>query len=241
MKLASLHWIAYTALALNVALVLTTGLSAHFAQSKAYDASPTSTSSATGELEESATGQENGEQSLPTELPLPTPTRVAETPSDKEAGVATPLESELPGVPSLEVPSLELPSTELPSVPSPEVPSLEQVPPEVENDPVYQEIKKMFSEKGGMLETPPMLETLIPAVPQTGSANGNSTPVPSREYFTRLESRMAAAIRLCESARDVAIQAADAAEQGNASQAAEFLKMATQLREMAANIISQPL
>lgn len=217
MKLARLHWIAYSALALNVALVLTTGLSAHFGQETTTAGDSQATAATDGEkTQELPTRLPDATPSLPTELP--SPARVAENGGNtSESEIATPLESTLP-----------------------RVPSLEQVSPDVESDPVFQEIKKMFSEKGGMLETPPMLDSLSPTAPET-DAEAEASVAPSREYFARLDGRITTSIKLCESARDVARQAAEAAERGDASQSAEFLKMATQLREMAASMISQSL
>ncbi len=130
------------------------------------------------------------------------------------------------------------------SVPS--VPSLEEVPAEVpaevKNDPVYQELKKMFSESGGSFETPPLIEnpeTSLPEMPSHPQVSGKA--VPTAAYFQRLDRRLQSATQLCETARSIAAEAAQSAQEGDPQGAAELLQMATQLREMAADLISRQL
>lgn len=130
------------------------------------------------------------------------------------------------------------------SVPS--VPSLEEVPAEVpaevKNDPVYQELKKMFSESGGSFETPPLIEspeTSLPPMPSHPKVS--SKAVPTAAYFQRLDRRLQSATQLCETARSIAAEAAQSAQEGDSQGAAELLQMATQLREMAADLISRQL
>ncbi|GAB5404245.1 MAG: hypothetical protein Aurels2KO_24760 [Aureliella sp.] len=139
------------------------------------------------------------------------------------ADLSSPAELTVPSVPSLE-----------------EVPA--EVPAEVKNDPVYQELKKMFSESGGSFETPPLIDPsnvpLPSSPPQSAAA---SKGVPNAAYFQRLDRRLESATQLCETARSIAAEAAYSAHEGDSKSAAELLRMATQLREMAANLISRQL
>lgn len=132
----------------------------------------------------------------------------------------------------------------------PTIPSLEEVPADIKSDPVYQEIKKMFSESGGSFETPPLAETFDRGAPGRTPSRDSSAfdqepseaqAVPSEAYFSQLDRRLKSATQLCETARGIAAEAAIAAKTGDRINAKELLQMATQLREMAANLISRPL
>lgn len=154
-----------------------------------------------------------------------------------------PIEQEIPSNRTAEAPNLSTDS----EVALPTIPSLEEVPADIKSDPVYQEIKKMFSDSGGSFETPPLAETYDnSAADRAGSSDSYSleqtqASVPSEAYFSQLDRRLKSATQLCETARGVAAEAATAARTGDTVNAKELLQMATQLREMAANLISRPL
>lgn len=122
-------------------------------------------------------------------------------------------------------------TTSLPPLPSgsdeslPEIPSLRDAE-SLANDPVFSEIKKMFSSE----------EVLEDSAPPTISG-----PVTSADYYHRLDQRLNTASKLCQSARNLAAEAATLSDYGDKSGAHELLNMANQLREMAATLLVREL
>ncbi len=152
------------------------------------------------------------------------------------------LEAELPVVPSLQTPS---DSPNLPALPpvSRQVADAESLA----QDPVFQEIKKMFQSSEVSEQSPPMLE--LPGSPNEilESGLGSSelaserSGTPSEAFFDRLDTRMDTVTALCQAAQSLHHEAAMAARERNIEESRELLSKATQLRAMAADLLIRRL
>lgn len=203
------RWLWFTAslLAVNVVLVAATSIRAHL-----FTPGPQDAQQAGPPPKNAADGQEDP---IASELDVVRPPALAglNGPTASDADPLAELDSDLPAVPSL------------------------QDAHQLKSDPVYQEIRKMFSEEGGELEAPPLAQ----AFPQLPTPSAAVPTAPSKAYFRRLDQRLTTTTQLCSSAQALASEAEDYASQGNAEAAAELLIMATELREMAADLLVRPL
>ncbi len=110
----------------------------------------------------------------------------------------------------------------------PVIPSLAS-PAELQDDPGFQEFSRLFS------KVEESWEGTIPA------AASSRVKAESAEYFIALDQRLLTAQQLCESARAIAADAARMASQGRQSESESLLKMAIQLRDMAAKLLVSEL
>jgi hypothetical protein len=109
----------------------------------------------------------------------------------------------------------------------PEVPSLAD-PEMLENDPVFRELRQLFSEREDAYPPNPFPRTAPPA-DQT------------KAYIEALDGRLRTVERLCVSARGIAADAAALSAQGKPQAGDELMEMAIQLRDMAAKLLVSEL
>lgn len=112
----------------------------------------------------------------------------------------------------------------------PAVPSLTD-PEALKNDPVFQEFRKLFADQ----------EEKDDRWLSSGLDMGRLPAKPNGAYFSALDRRLATVENLCTAARQIAAEAADFASDGNSERSQELLQMATQLRDMAANLLVDKL
>ena len=110
----------------------------------------------------------------------------------------------------------------------PEIPSLAD-PEAVKNDPGFQEFSRLFSK-----------------VEESWEANYPTSAKPHSEaqstaYFEALDGRLETAEQLCSAARHIASEAARYARSGRVKESDAHIQMATQLRDMAAQLLVSEL
>lgn len=106
----------------------------------------------------------------------------------------------------------------------PEIPSLPDAE-ALQNDPGFQEFRRLFAaEEESWSAAPPFL-------------NKRSLQARSSAYFTTLDQRLKTVEKLCSAARSIASDAAIQAQRGSTDQSDELLRMATQLRDIAAKLL----
>ncbi len=110
----------------------------------------------------------------------------------------------------------------------PEIPSL-ATPAELQDDPGFQEFSRLFSK---------VEESWEGAIPTAASARVQAQ---SAEYCTALDLRLRTVQRLCGAARNIAADASRMASQGRQAESEPLLKMAIQLRDMAAKLLVSEL
>lgn len=106
----------------------------------------------------------------------------------------------------------------------PEIPSLAD-PETLQSDPGFQEFSRLFSkvEESWEADYPSSARPLA--------------SVPSVAYFEALDGRLETVEQLCSAARQIAREAARHARGGRSKQSEAFVQMATQLRDMAAQLL----
>ena len=112
--------------------------------------------------------------------------------------------------------------------PLPEIPSLGSSE-NLQDDPAFQEFRRLFEAEEQSWNAPPPRASNAPPGPRTA------------EYFSALDERLAAVEQLCAATRSIAQQAARRADQGATQQSDELLRMATQLRDIAAKLLVSEL
>ncbi len=118
----------------------------------------------------------------------------------------------------------------------PEVPSLADAE-ALNRDPIFQEFRKFFSGESETLNTaPPLGRSSLPT-----SSNGISQGNENAAYLTALEQRFENAEQLCSAARGITREAARLALSGKSEPSRELVKMATQLRDVAAKLLVSEL
>lgn len=107
----------------------------------------------------------------------------------------------------------------------PDVPSLAD-PDALKTDPIYQEFRSMF----GSSDDDTLTDTLEPPLVR-------QQEVVSIQYFATLDQRLTTVRHLTLSAQSIAAEAASMSHRGETKKAGQLLKMATNLREMAAELL----
>lgn len=149
----------------------------------------------------------SSESNLPlTDNPFPgVDSTIAEPLDDRLSLDNLPLPDELPAVPSLGDPSA------------------------LEKDPVFQELRNLFSDAGE------------PTNDQSQLFEDNLQSDATDDYFKILDSRLESAVRLCNSARAIAAEAESLSRRGDNQGAEQLLRLATQLRDIAAQLLVRKL
>ncbi len=165
------------------------------------------------------------EPTVPSQLEPADPTKQAD-PTDQ----ANQEQPELP--PSLSSGVSDLETDPLPSLPSleqlPEVPSLDNAE-ALRKNPIFQEFRNLFSDQQGK-DLPLSLDGISDRAGEEVQGQGD-------EYFEALDARLATVGRLNASARSIAQEAARMSQHGRSARSTKLLQMATQLREMAAELL----
>lgn len=110
----------------------------------------------------------------------------------------------------------------------PEIPSLPDAE-ALQNDPGFQEFRRLFAaeEESWSSEPPPLGKRHL--------------QVRSAVYFASLDQRLATVEKICSATRSIAREAASHAQNGSTEKSDELVRMATQLRDIAAKLLVSEL
>lgn len=110
----------------------------------------------------------------------------------------------------------------------PVIPSLAD-PESLKNDPGFQEFRRLFAkEEESWSEEPPLLRS-------------HSSDTHNQAYFETLHQRLETVEQLCSAARNITREAALHARSSQQEKSQEFVRMTTQLREIAAKLLVSEL
>ncbi len=120
------------------------------------------------------------------------------------------------------------PANPLDSIPipdaMPEIPSLAD-PESLKDDPGFQEFRRLFAKEEESWDSEPPRLRKEQSGPQSAA------------YFEALDKRLETAGKICSAARNIASEAARQARAGSREQSEELIRMATQLRDIAAKLL----
>lgn len=110
----------------------------------------------------------------------------------------------------------------------PEIPSLPDAE-ALQNDPGFQEFRRLFAaeEESWSSEPPPL--------------GKRPAQVRSAAYFASLDQRLETVEKICSATRSIAQEAASQAQSGSTEKSDELVRMATQLRDIAAKLLVSEL
>ena len=110
----------------------------------------------------------------------------------------------------------------------PEIPSLPDAE-ALQNDPGFQEFRRLFAaeEESWSNDPPPLAKRALHAR--------------SSAYFATLDQRLETVEKICSAARSIASEAASQAQNGSHEKSDELVRLATQLRDIAAKLLVNEL
>jgi hypothetical protein len=197
--------IASSLLALNLVLVFTSAVWRHAGADE-----PPFQSTTTKHASDAAEGQQGEASELSAQAaadPLPAAPQDSENPLTDATG---PLDA-------LPIPD-QLPRSAMPTDPQ-----------SLASDPVFSELRRLFSEQSSASDNEPTLDPPLQFSPAKMPANQDGMALAERLKTVEL---------LCTAARRIATEAAEMTQAGEAQSAQAMLQMAQQLRDMSAQLLS---
>ncbi len=196
--------IASSLLALNLVLVFTSAVWRH-----AVADEPQSQSTTTKHASDAAEGQPDAASELSTQAAADTIT-AAQDSSNPLTDATEPLDA-------LPIPD-QLPRSAMPTDPQ-----------SLASDPVFSELRRLFSEQSSASVNEPTLDASLQFSP---------AKMPAHQDCIALAERLKTVELICKAARRIATEAAEMTQAGEAQSAQAMLQMAQQLRDMSAQLLT---